>query len=279
MTAAAIPRLPLLLDPARLVEHLDEPDLRVVDLGPGEVFREHHVPGSVHLPYAELVTRAPPVGGLLPETSVLERVLSAAGIGPDTRVVALDAEGGGAAGRLLWTLEALGHAHVSLLDGGLHAWVNEGYPVDSGPAAAPETAGFRAAPAAPGNVAHAGDVLARLDAGDVVPLDARSAGEFEGTDVRAARGGHIPGARHFEWSRAVDRRRNLRLRPLDDLREELAGLGVTPDRDVVVYCHTHHRSALSYALLRILGHQRVSGYPGSWSDWGNRDDTPVKTGA
>ncbi|MCW9021808.1 MAG: sulfurtransferase, partial [Sedimenticola sp.] len=26
---------------------------------------------------------------------------------------------------------------------------------------------------------------------------------------------------------------------------------------------------------KSLGFPRVKGYPGSWSDWGNRQDTPV----
>lgn len=276
---SAGPRLPLLLDPARLVEHLDDPALRIVDLAPAELFRQHHVPGAVHLPYASLVTSAPPVGGLLPDRATLKRVLGDAGIGAHTHVVALDAEGGGAAGRLLWTLEALGHADVSLLDGGLQAWVNEGFPVATGAPAPPPAARFRAAEPAPANVAHAEDILARLDDADFVALDARSTGEYDGTTVRAARGGHIPGARHYEWTRAMDRVRNLRLRPLDELRDELGDLGITPGHEVVTYCHTHHRSAFSYALLRILGYPRVRGYPGSWSDWGNRGDTPVETGA
>lgn len=272
-------RLPLLLDPARLADHLDDSGLQVIDLSPAEVFREHHVPGATHVPYTMLVASQPPVGGLLPGTELLERVLTAAGVAPGVHVVAMDGEGGGAAGRLLWTLEHLGHDAVSLLDGGLHAWVKEGYPLESGAGARPVAGGFRAAEETHPCAADAEYIMGRLEARDFVCLDARSPGEFEGSDVRAARGGHIPGARNYEWTRAMDRSRNLRLRPLEDLRAELADLDVTEDREVVAYCHTHHRSALSYALLRILGFPRVRGYPGSWSDWGNRDDTPVETGA
>jgi len=77
----ATDEFPLLLDPAALVERLDDPALRVIDLSPGEVFGEHHVPGAVHLPYGELVTSRPPVGGLLPDDTTLcassERPVSA----------------------------------------------------------------------------------------------------------------------------------------------------------------------------------------------------------
>lgn len=269
--------LPLLVEPEQLADRLGEPGepgVLVVDLSPGETFREHHVPGSVHLPYGEIVASRPPVGGLLPDARTLERVLGAAGIGPGMHVVAVDAEGGGAAGRLLWTLEAQGHGAVSLLDGGLLAWVNEGFPVESGPGARPAPRRFHAG--GPGdNVADAEYILGHLGRDDFIPLDARSDGEYSGATVRAARGGHIPGAAHYEWTRAMDRARNLRLRPADDLRAELHALGIRPEREIVTYCHSHHRSAFSYAMLRVLGFDRVRGYPGSWSDWGNRQDTPV----
>jgi len=270
--------LPLLLDPAELAEHLDDARVRIVDLSPQDVYAEHHAPGAVHLPYGAIVRTAPPVGGLLPQPDELQRTLRAAGIDPDTHVVCMDAEGGGAAGRLLWTLEAHGHAAGSLVDGGLVAWVNEGFPLEAGPGPSVDAGTIKIArPVA--RVADAEAIMDRLGNEDFLPLDARSAGEYTGADVRAARGGHIPGAVHYEWTRAMDRGRNLRLRPFDELRAELAELGVTPERETAVYCHTHHRSAFSYAMLRALGHERVLGYPGSWSDWGNRDDTPVEMDA
>ncbi len=270
--------LPLLIDPQQLHRQLGAPRLRVVDLSPRELFERHHVPGAVHLPYGALVRSEPPVGGLLPDMETLAATLGAMGIDQHTHVIALDAEGGGAAGRLMWTLETLGHRQVSLLDGGLGAWLNEGYPVETGSPVSVEETTFVPAPNS-GPVADADYIQRRLEAADFATLDARSWPEFTGAMARAARGGHIPGARHYEWTQAMDRARNLRLRPLDTVRAELVDCGITPEREVVVYCHTHHRSAFSYALLRILGYPAPKGYPGSWSDWGNRSDTPVETSA
>ncbi len=269
--------LPSLLDPRALPARLDDPRVRVIDLGPAEQFAAGHIPGSLHLPYAEIVEQRPPVAGLLPAHERLQALCGRLGIGPDTHVVALDAEGGGAAGRLLWTLDALGHRNGSLLDGGLQAWHAEGLPLTR--ETTPEPAPAEPWPLRDGAaVADATRILERLGDDDFRLLDARSAEEYDGSRVRAARGGHIPGARHYEWTRAMDRRHHLRLRPAEDLLGELAALDIAPEHEVVVYCHSHHRSAFSYWMLRVLGFQRVRGYPGSWSDWGNRTDTPVETG-
>ena len=104
----------------------------------------------------------------------------------------------------------------------------------------------------------------------------RSPAEFTGARKFADRAGHIPGAAHLEWTDMMDKQRNLRLLPDDQLRAMLAERGVTPDKEIITYCQTHHRSAYSYVVLKHLGYENVRGYPGSWSDWGNNPALPVE---
>jgi len=191
-------------------------------------------------------------------------------------VVAYDDEGGGRAARLIWTLEVLGHRRFSLLNGGLIAWANERHQLVSGQER-PEPAQFRAE-IDTNPIADAEYILERLRRPDLALIDARSQEEYTGLKRFAARGGHIPGAVHWDWLRAMDQRRNLRLRPLEELRQELADLGVRAEQTVVTYCQTNHRSSLVYVVLKALGYPEAKGYPGSWSDWGNRTDTPVMEG-
>jgi thiosulfate/3-mercaptopyruvate sulfurtransferase len=53
-------------------------------------------------------------------------------------------------------------------------------------------------------------------------------------------------------------------------------VGATPDREVIAYCQTHHRSSHTYVVLKSLGFTRIKGYPGAWSEWGNLPDTPIE---
>ena len=111
---------------------------------------------------------------------------------------------------------------------------------------------------------------------DVVFLDTRTPEEYRGINVRALRGGHIPGAVNFNWLDAIDQARNLRLKPAEDLRRLLEAAGAGPDKEVIAYCQTHHRSSHTYVVLKSLGYPRIKGYPGAWSEWGNLADTPVE---
>lgn len=267
-------RLPLLLEPSELEQHLNEPQLLIVDLSRPEHYAQGHIPGAVNLGYAHLVAARGPAQGELPDEKHLSALFSALGLTPDTHVVAYDDECNGRASRLLWTLDVVGHPHFSLLNGGLEAWTEGGRPLTVVPGRrTPSRYTVHLSGRARADKDY---ILQRLGHEKTVLLDTRSPGEYRGEIKRAARAGHIPGAVNFEWTRAMDPQRCQRIRPAEELKKELEALGVTPDKEVIAYCQTHHRSAHTYLVLKALGYPNVKGYPGSWSEWGNLPDTPIE---
>jgi len=266
---------PLLFDPQHLAGQLDDPALLVVDLSEPEVYGAGHVPGAVHLDYESLLRAEPPVLGLVPHGDTLGRILAARGISDDKRIIAYDDEGNGRAARLVWMLAALGHPAHGLLDGGRVAWQAAGLPLEATQTSVTPT-NYRPRFEHPELIAALPDVLAGIEDSSTLILDNRSPEEFRGDNVRAARAGHIPGAINLDWVHAMDEANGLRLKPVDTLREDFEAAGVTPDKTVITHCQTHHRSSLTLFALRYLGYPYVRGYAGSWSEWGNRDDTPIR---
>jgi len=265
--------LPLIVEPDHLERVLGAEGLLVVDVSEENVHAQHHVPGAVHLAYQAIIDVKPPAMGLLPDDRQLGEVLSALGMTADTHVVAYDDQGNGKAARLLWTLDVIGHAGFSLLNGGLQAWVSEGHPTEH-ESNQPSDGKYNAT-RLPHAIADKSYILSSLDDPDIVILDVRTPAEFSGLDLRAARGGHIPGAINMDWTLTMDQARNLRLKPEDELREMLLELGITPDKEVIAHCQTHHRSAHTYIVLKSLGYSRIKGYDGSWSEWGNDPEVPI----
>jgi len=267
--------LPLLIEPEMLEPLLDEDLLLVVDLSSRENYARAHIPGAVHLDYSLIVAGTKPAPGLLPPAAQLSKVLGAIGLHRRHHVVAVDDEGSGKSARLLWTLDVIGHSRWSLLNGGMHSWSNEGHRLD-GRAVQPLPGDYPVGYSS-GPVVDRDWILDHLDDDEVTILDARSPEEYRGQKVRAARSGHIPGAVNLDWVETLDRQRNLRLLPEVELSALLDARGLTAERTVVCHCHTHHRSSHSYVMLRTLGYPNVKGYPGSWSEWGNDEHTPIET--
>ncbi len=268
--------LPLLIEAADLEQALDTPELLILDTSSRENYLRHHIPGALHIAPAELQRGEKPAVGKIPHEEQLQALFSRVGLHPDSHVLVYDDEGGGWAGRLIWTLDAIGHHRYSYLNGGLHAWLAGDHPVESGENTAEPSELEIHIDSTP--IAEIEDFITLLDNRQLVIWDARSPEEYRGEKVLAERGGHIPGAVNLDWLELMDKANNYRFKDLDSLKATLESLGITPDRSVITHCQTHHRSGLSYLLMKILGYPHIKGYHGSWGEWGNRSDTPIREG-
>ena len=263
----------LLTAPVDLARSL-EGDARplVIDLRPPEDFAAGHIPGAVHLDLwgVSLIDTDPaPLKAFM---WMIDHLFNLRGVDAKTPVVVYDEQSGMRAARAFWFLEYLGHPRAQVLDGGFGAWVRAGLPVTR-EAAHPQVSGWTGAPQ-DHTIATWRDVKDRLGREDVVLLDTRSDAEYDGTMVRAKRGGAIPGAVHVEWTRNLSP--DGAFKPADELRAMYEAAGVTPDKEVVTYCQGGYRAAHAYLALRLLGYPRVRSYTGSWKEWGDREDLPIE---
>jgi thiosulfate/3-mercaptopyruvate sulfurtransferase len=245
----------------------------LLDLRPAEQYAAGHLPGAVHLDIwgISLIDTDPaPLRAFL---WIIEHLFAERGVSAERPVVLYEETSGTRVARAFWFLEFFGHPDVRVLDGGVRAWTAAGLPLSHQHVAPTPTTwkGLRRTEL----LATWKDVHDRLGDADAAILDTRSDAEHNGTLVRAARGGAIPGAIHLEWTQNLGP--DGAFKPAADLNAMYATAGVTPDREVVPYCQGGYRAAHAYLALRLLGFPRLRNYLGSWKEWGDKTELPIET--
>ena len=257
----------------------------VWDVRATPLYRKGHIPGAVSIGDAGNVLRNPVTEDFI-ETAQVEKILGNAGIDPAREVVVYAERGNPYAYFGRFALQYFGAQKVSVFHDGIEGWQEAGNAVETADAQRPAVA-LKLTPR-PELIASTEDVVTRAKAGAVQIIDARTSGEYLGNDVRAIRGGHIPGAVNIPYEqnwkdpetnakmsrRQVPDNKGAGLASSDALKSLYARLD--PDKETVVYCQSGVRASETAAVLETLGFNKVKVYDSSWLGYAARLDAPAE---
>ncbi len=257
-----------------LASGLASKDLRIIDVRAAGPYGEAHIPGAINLNPNDLDTKKPNGVQDLAAPGKVAEVLSNLGLGDSGKIVVYDDQRTLSAARVFWALDFLGRKDVAVLNGGFPKWQAEKREVTR---TVPklDKAVFTPHPDS-SKVADVPYIKANMSDKSVVLCDARTPGEYDGTDVRAERGGHIPGAKNVNWENNIQSGETPVLKDAAQLKALYDQAGITPDREVITYCQSGVRAAQSYFTLKLLGYEKVRNFDGSWQEWAKDASLPIE---
>ncbi len=269
-----------------LAEHIDAPDVRVVDasyylphegLDPRAEYEDQHIPGAVFFDIDEIADTSSSLPHMLPPPEKFASRVRRLGLGDGNRIVVYDQRGIMSAPRVWWTFKIFGHDDVAVLDGGLPKWRHEGRPLSDAPPTPAErhfTPRFNTF-----LIREKDQLMSNLKSQREQVLDARSQGRFAGTAPEPREGlrsGHIPQSLNLPFTDLIEPTSQT-FKPRDELRNLFSKAGLDPKRPVVTTCGSGITAAVLALALELTGHRDYSVYDGSWSEWGLAGETPVDT--
>lgn len=270
-----------------LADHLDAPDVRVVDASwhmpaenrdPYEEYRSAHIPGAVFFNIDEIADTECGLPHMLPSPTMFSSRARKLGLGSGNKIVVYDSKGLFSAARVWWMFRVMGHQDVCVLDGGLPKWRAEGYPIEDLPPR-PRERHF---------IARVNRELVRdIDQvklacknGQEQIFDARGPGRFKGEEPEPREGmrsGHIPNSRNVPFPSLLNEDGTMKSQ--DDVRSIFVNAGLDLDKPVITSCGSGVTACILALALETIGKTDVAVYDGSWSEWGCHPDVEVATGA
>ena len=274
----------LLATPEIVKQNIGKPDWVVVDCrGLGD-YAKGHIPGAISLGNSCSKALRDSTSRVFRDISKYEKLLGKVGIGNDTHVVFYYGDMGTITSATVgfWILEYLGHDKVHVLNGGLDAWRKAGNRLDNKPTMREPTT-FKANVVA-SRYGSTDEVLqiANGELPDAQLVDSRSSGEYNGTDVRAIRGGHVPNTTiNVSHKTTLAQEKDPKSGKMvtvayfdpDVAAAKFASLD--KNKRTLGYCQTGTRSTMTYLQFRLLGFKDPANWDESWRVYGSQLSYPV----
>jgi thiosulfate/3-mercaptopyruvate sulfurtransferase len=273
----------VLVDTDWLQEHLEDPNVRVIEVDEDtSAYERGHIRGAVSWNWTtDLHTK---VGRDYLDQAGFSGLLSGAGVGSDTTVVLYGGNNNWFAAYAYWLLKLRGFDNVKLLNGGRKKWELESRELAQD-APAYEGTGFTIGGVEDASIRALRDEVISKVGSDTGFVDVRSPEEYRGEKLapdhlpqeQSQVPGHIAGAANIPWVQAAND--DGTFKSADELRELYEGQGITSDKEVIAYCRIGERSSHTwFALQELLGYDNVKNYDGSWTEYGSLVGAPVEIG-
>lgn len=243
----------------------------VIDVMAADVYAKQHIQGAINIPHKSLYKEGP-VEGQFKDAAELAEMFGKKGVSNTAKIVIYDDGSQKYNSRVWWILRYLGATDIYLLHKDMAQMEASRIPMTATAVTLKPTT-FLVNLNPDMNIDMA-SVKASQDKAGVVLLDAREKDEYDGMDKAQKSKGHLPGAVFMNFKEVLTE--NGAYKTKEQIIETAAKFGVTPEKEVIVYCQTGIKAAvLYYAFKEIAGFSNVKLYAGAYAEWASVNENPI----
>ena len=279
-TAQSAPSSPL-VNSGWVNDRLEQENVIVLDIRNSREFGSGTIPGALNSPYGKAGWRVSKnnVPGVLPEKAQLESLFQGLGINENSEIVVV--YGGhprsdfGSAARVYWTLKVGGLQNVSVLNGGIKAWVNDGHKVSQKYGQA-KPSDYKIQNLDSRYYASQDEVKENLSSGKYLAIDARPDKQYFGYEKHKAssQGGTIPNAENISQFSFLEKD-TFKLIPKNQITSITSNYDIDGYEGVVSFCNTGHWAATNWFVFSEVLGNNTKLYDGSMVEWTANKDNPL----
>ncbi len=256
----------------------------LLDVRSTKDYLQGHIPGAISIGDFGTVLRDPNREDYI-DLAEINSIFNKAGLDINKEVISYGARGNPYAYFGLFTIQYFGGKQGKVFHDGIDGWIDAGLPIEKNPSTLPSVS-VKLVPQ-PQLVVSNEEMRKLYNNKSVQVIDARTGNEFKGNDIRAIRGGHIPGALSIPYEqnwkdpqtasklakKEVKNNAGMSLKSKEELNQLYTHLD--PNKETVVYCQSGVRASETAAVLQNLGFNKVKIYDSSWLGWASHLSSPV----
>ena len=254
------------------------------DVRASNQYLEGHIPGAINVGDIGTALRDPNREDFI-DLAEINSIFNKVGLDINKEIIVYGSRGNPYAYFGLFTINYFGGKQAKVFHDGMDGWAQANLAIERTPST---LASISVQLVPQDNLVVTNEQMRKLyNNQSVQVVDARTFNEFKGNDVRAIRGGHIPGAVSIPYEqnwkdpatglklakKEVKTNVGMSLKSKDELKALYSKLD--PNKETVVYCQSGVRAAETATVLQNLGYKNVKIYDSSWLGWASHLASPV----
>lgn len=245
---------------------LNNRNYKIIDLRLKENYEEAHIPGSVHIDSSVFIRKNEDGFNILPNINDVANSLQEKGVNKENTIIFIDDVFNLNCSLATWSLHYFNFTNVKLIDGALAKWENENLPMGTNIHEI-ERGDFDLGCCNEEILINSDEILISLKTGNSTYVDNRSIYAIKMDKM----GGNIPNSLHYWWMDMFEELPDyFILKSCSNIEQALISIGITKEKDIVVYCESAPQSALVYLILKEMGYSKVKLYLAGFDEWSVR---------